>query len=106
MNLERFLSIESGLFNVGIAMYMISMVLYFLFFIIKSEKYGRYATFFVKIAFMFHTVALIARGIGAQRVPLTNQYEFATSFAWGIALCFIIFEKNTTLRPWEPLLHL
>lgn len=98
MNLEKFLSIESGLFNVGIAMYMISMVLYFLFFIIKSEKYGKYATFFVKIAFIFHTIALIARGIGAQRVPLTNQYEFATSFAWGIALCFIIFEKKYNFR--------
>lgn len=98
MELQRFLQVESSFFNVCIAMYIISMVLYFLFFVMKNENHGKYATFFVKIGFIFHTIAIIARGIGAERLPLTNQYEFATSFAWGIALCFIIFEHKYNFR--------
>lgn len=98
MGMERYLSIESTMFNITIGMYLVSMVLYFLFFTMKKEKMGNYATQIVRIGFLFHTIALIARTIGAGRLPLTNQYEFATSFAWGIALCFIIFEKKYDFR--------
>lgn len=94
MELQRFLQIENSFFNIAITSYIVSMVLYFLFFVIKKESYGKYGSFFVKIALVFHTAAIIARGFGANRIPLTNQYEFATSFAWGIALCFIIFEQK------------
>ncbi len=90
--MEKYLTIESGFFNVTVALYLISMILYFIFFTMKKEKIGRYASYVIRTALVFHTIALIARGIGAGRVPLTNQYEFATSFAWGIALCFIYFE--------------
>lgn len=98
MPMEKFLSIENISFNISVAMYMISVILYFLFFSIRNEKYGKYGGYFVKIAFVFHTFALIARGIGAQRMPLTNQYEFATSFAWGISLCFILFEGKYNFK--------
>jgi len=98
MELQKFLQLESSFFNVCIVMYIISMVLYFLFFVMKNEGYGKYATFFVKAGFIFHTIAIASRGIGAERLPLTNQYEFATSFAWGIALCFIIFEHKYNFR--------
>lgn len=98
MDMERFLNIESVMFNITIAMYLISTVLYFIFFAMKKEKMGNYATQIVKIGLAFHTLALAARWIGAGRIPLTNQYEFATSFAWGIALCFVIFEKKFDFR--------
>lgn len=98
MNMERLLSIESVMFNIAIAIYLISTVLYFIFFAMKKEKTGNYAIQLVKIALVFHTLALVARTIGAGRLPLTNQYEFATSFAWGIALCFVIFEKKFNFR--------
>jgi cytochrome c-type biogenesis protein CcsB len=98
MSAEKYLNIESTMFNIAVGMYLISMVLYFVFFTVKNEKMGNYATQIIKFAFLFHTLALIARTIGAGRVPLTNQYEFATSFAWGIALCFIFFEKKYDFR--------
>lgn len=98
MGVEKYLNIESTIFNIAVAMYLISMVLYFIFFTVKNEKMGNYATQIIKLAFLFHTLALVARTIGAGRVPLTNQYEFATSFAWGIALCFIFFEKKYDFR--------
>ncbi len=94
MNLERYIQLESSLFNVSITMYGISMVLYFLFFVMRGEKYGRYATLLIRLGWLFHTIALITRGLAAGRLPLTNQYEFATCFAWGVALCFIIFEHK------------
>lgn len=98
MGAEKYLNIESTIFNIAVAMYLISMVLYFIFFTVKNEKMGNYATQIIKLAFLFHTLALVARTIGSGRVPLTNQYEFATSFAWGIALCFIFFEKKYDFR--------
>lgn len=98
MGAEKYLNIESTMFNIAVGMYLISMVLYFVFFTVKNEKMGNYATQIIKFAFLFHTLALVARTIGAGRVPLTNQYEFATSFAWGIALCFIFFEKKYDFR--------
>ncbi|CAK7034784.1 c-type cytochrome biogenesis protein CcsB [Tissierella carlieri] len=93
-----FLRIESTLFYGAIGLYLASMIMYFIFFVSKTEKAGNIGSFIIKIGFGLHTLALISRGIGAGRVPLTNQYEFATSFAWGIALCFIIFENKYSFR--------
>lgn len=92
--MNNLLSLEGWLFNIAVVGYLLSTVIYFLFFVNKNEKLGKYGNVIIKIAFVFHTLALIARGVGAKRVPLTNQYEFATSFAWGIALCFIIFQRK------------
>ncbi|NTW72543.1 MAG: cytochrome c biogenesis protein CcsA, partial [Eubacteriaceae bacterium] len=98
MAAEKFLTIESMFFYGAIIGYIGASVMYFIFFIMKNEKFGVYGSVVIKGAFLFHTLALIARGIGAGRVPLTNQYEFATSFAWGIALCFIYFERKYSFR--------
>lgn len=86
-----FLQIENIIFTAAVVMYILSMVLYFIFFSLKQEKMAGFANKAIIIAFVLHTVALIARGIGAGHLPLTNQYEFATSFAWGICLCYLIF---------------
>ena len=91
MNSEQFLQIENVLFTAAMVLYLISMVLYAVFFTMKKEKAGKIAGLITVVAFLFHTAALVVRGIGAGRLPLTNQYEFATSFSWGICLCFLIF---------------
>lgn len=91
MNSEQFLQIENVLFTAAMVLYLISMVLYAVFFTMKKEKAGKIAGFVTLAAFLFHTAALVVRGVGAGRLPLTNQYEFATSFSWGICLCFLIF---------------
>ena len=85
---------ESVLFYVTMALYLASMILYFVFFALKQEKTAKIAGWAMLLGFVFHTAALIVRAIGAGRLPLTNQYEFATSFAWGIALCSIIFLRR------------
>lgn len=58
---------------------------------------GKIAKNIFLIAFISHTLALVVRGINAGRIPLSNQYEFATAFAWGIALCYLIFERKFNL---------
>ena len=91
MNSEWFLNVENVLFTGAMVAYLVSMVLYFVFFAMKNEKAGKIAGWVIAAGFVLHTAALLVRGIGAGRLPLTNQYEFATSFAWGICLCFLIF---------------
>ncbi len=89
--MDKFLEIENILFTITMILYFAAMILYFVFFAVKKERAGRIASIITIVAFVLHTAALVTRGIGAGRLPLTNQYEFATSFAWGICLCFLIF---------------
>ncbi len=91
MNAELFLNVENTMFTIAMAAYLASMVLYALFFVLKKDKSGKIADIIVAAAFAFHTAALVTRGIGAGRLPMTNQYEFATSFAWGICACYLVF---------------
>ena len=91
MGSEKFLSAENTLFTAAMVFYFAAMVLYFVFFAMKKEKAGKAARLILSAGFLLHTAALICRGIGAGRLPLTNQYEFATSFAWGICLVCLVF---------------
>ena len=91
MGNEVFLSAENILFTVSMIGYFITMILFFVFFAMKNEKAGSTAAYLLSACFGVHTVALVVRTIGAGRLPLTNNYEFATSFAWGIALVSLIF---------------
>lgn len=91
---DSFVQIENVFFTITVGCYLLSMVIYFVSFVTKSEKVAKYASYGVRVGFLVHTAAIVARGIGAGRVPLANQYEFATAFAWGIALIFMLFERK------------
>ena len=91
MNSDMFLNIENVLFTAAMVLYLAAMALYFIFFVMKNAKFAKTGGCVIGIAFVLHTAALLVRGIGAGRLPLTNQYEFATSFAWGICLCYLVF---------------
>ncbi len=89
---------ETILFTVAALLYLLSAVLYILFFALKKEKPGQIAGFSMLAAFVIHTAALAVRSIGAGRLPFSNQYEFATSFAWGVALAFLMFARKPRYR--------
>lgn len=91
MNLLR---VETLIFYAVVLCYFASGLLYFIFAFMKKERCGTWATWVMLGGFLLHTAALVVRGVNAGRLPLTNQYEFATSFAWGIALVFLIFAKK------------
>ncbi len=98
MDSSQFLAIENTLFTAVMVLYLVSMVLYFVFFAMKNEKAAQLAGWVITAAFVLHTAALVVRGVGARRLPMTNQYEFATSFAWGICLCFLVFVRKYHFR--------
>lgn len=91
------LKLENILFYISLFGYLVSMVLFILLFVNKTEKWGLRGKNVLTIAFIAHTFALGVRWVNAGRIPLSNQYEFATAFAWGIALCYLMFERKYKL---------
>ncbi|WP_026476342.1 c-type cytochrome biogenesis protein CcsB [Alkaliphilus transvaalensis] len=86
--------LENQSFNITLVVYTIAMICYFVFFLFRKEMMADYGSLMIKIGLVFHTVSLTTRAVEAARLPLSNQYEFATSFAWGIAICFFEFERR------------
>ena len=80
------LQVENVLFYIVIVCYFAATLLYFLFIALKKDGVAKAAALVQTVGFALHTAALVCRGLGAGRLPLTNQYEFATSFAWGLCL--------------------
>lgn len=91
MAAESFLQIENVLFTITMLLYFAALVIYFVFVAARKEQLAKVAGMLQGAGFVLHTIALITRGIGAGRLPLTNQYEFATSFAWGLCLVSLVF---------------
>ena len=85
------LKVENTLFTIVMLVYFAAMILYFTYIAAKKEGLARLAVALQCFGFALHTAALVCRGIGAGRLPLTNQYEFATSFAWGLCLVSLVF---------------
>ncbi len=85
------LAVENTLFTIVMLLYFAAMILYFIFIAVKKDPIAKVAIGLQLFGLVLHTAALVCRGIGARRLPLTNQYEFATSFAWGLCLVSLIF---------------
>lgn len=79
-------------FIIAIILYVLSCFAYITLITFRNLKYSKYASWFVRGGLIFHTIAIFTRTVEAGRLPLTSQYEFATCFAWGISLTFIIYE--------------
>ena len=85
------LQVENVLFTLVMVICFASMILYFAFIAARRDGLARAAVILQAAGLALHTAALVCRGVAAGRLPLTNQYEFATSFAWGVSLVSLIF---------------
>ena len=85
---------ESILFVVTLATYFVTMLLYFLYIAIKKPTLSVLATRVQLAALLVHTAAIVLRGILMGRLPMANQYEFSTAFAWALALVSLIFIRK------------
>ena len=85
------LQVENTLFTIVMISYFAAMIAYFVYVASKKDIISKVAFGIQVFGFVLHTAAIICRGIGAGRLPLTNQYEFATSFAWGLCLLSLVF---------------
>lgn len=87
MNLVQF---EEAAFMLAFILYTASSIAFFVHVALKKDKVGQYAIWAATIGFLVHNVAIIARIIESQRLPFSNQFEFANSFTWGIVLCYLV----------------
>ena len=88
-----------ALFFAALAVYAVAVVLQFTGTAFKKEKLLKLAWYVFLAAFALHTVFLVARGVAAKRIPLSNQFEFANAFAWGVAL-MLIFIRGRMKADW------
>ncbi len=91
--------LESSAFIVALVCYFIASVLY----VIaggqkKGPAAGRAAFYSMVLAFVLHSMTLVARTVGAGRPPFTNMYEFTSLFAWGMALAFLFVDRRYAVR--------
>ncbi|MEP7035302.1 MAG: c-type cytochrome biogenesis protein CcsB [Actinomycetota bacterium] len=59
---------------------------------------AQYGTYFTVLALVFLTACLFFLTIGTGHGPFTNQYEFSVSFAWGILVAYVYFERRYHVR--------
>ena len=88
------IQVENALFYGVLLLYFGAMILYFVFVAAKKEGVGKLAQGVQLLGLVLHTGAIVLRGIAAGRLPMTNQYEFATAFAWGLCLVSLIFIRR------------
>lgn len=89
---------ETNFFNLTFALYVVSTLLYFFYLLGSRERTGKLATGAAFGGLICHTVALVLRTVEAGRAPLSNQFEFANVFAWGIVLCYLFLEWRHNFR--------
>ena len=68
-----------------VALYFVASVLQFAAVSFKKDGLRKASWIVFVIGLLAHTGYLVARGIMVHRLPLSNQFEFACSFAWGVA---------------------
>lgn len=78
------------LFFIILGLYFLAVILQFLAAAFQKDALKKAAMAVFWGAFALHSVFLVLRGVIAQRLPLSNQFEFANAFAWGISLLLII----------------
>ncbi len=81
---------EQAFFTIAFILYTASAIGFFVFLAMKKEKVGSSAVNLAVLGFAIHTIAIVLRVIESGRLPFSNQFEFATSFTWGIVLCYLV----------------
>ena len=83
------------LFFSGLVLYFAAVVAHLLGLAFRSEKITKIAWPVYYAAFALNAAYMVARGIAAHRLPLANQFEFATAFAWCVGLMAIVLHRRT-----------
>ena len=62
---------------------------------LRKDGLTRAARLIFLVGFLLHTAFSIWRGIAAGRLPMANQFEFASGFAWAAAaLGFFLYKRH------------
>ena len=85
----------NGLFFAALIAYFVATVLELGGMVFKKEKITKAAWFLFVAGAVCNTAYLAVRGVIAGRLPLSNQFEFSTAFAWGIAVMLIALQTKS-----------
>jgi cytochrome c-type biogenesis protein CcsB len=88
------------LFFSALATYLIASIIQFVGAAFKKEGIKDIAWWLSILGFALLTVYMVLRGIEAKRLPMSNQFEFATAFAWGVGLLNILLHLKLK-QDWE-----
>jgi cytochrome c-type biogenesis protein CcsB len=88
--MTNLVQMEELFFMIAFAAYTISAIAFFVYVALKKDKVGKAAVMLTIGGFLFHNIAMVLRVMESGRLPFTNQFEFASSFTWGIVLCYIV----------------
>ncbi len=80
----------NGLFFGILIAYFAATALQFAAVAFKKEMLEKAAWYVFLAAVAAHTVYVVVRGVMAHRVPLSNQFEFATAFSLGVSLLLVV----------------
>ena len=81
-------------FFAALIVYFAASVLQFIGSALKKDGLNKIARVAFGLGFLLHTGYTVWRGFTAGRLPLANQFEFASGFAWAIAaLGFFLYWK-------------
>ncbi|HYJ13266.1 MAG TPA: cytochrome c biogenesis protein CcsA [Thermomicrobiales bacterium] len=58
-----------------------------------SDASGRFGSMLTVFGAFFAFLAILFRGIAADRVPLSNMYEFSLMFTFALAVCYLVIER-------------
>jgi cytochrome c-type biogenesis protein CcsB len=58
-----------------------------------SAGAGRFGSMLAAFGAFFAFLAILFRGIAAERVPLSNMFEFSLTFVFAISIMYLIFER-------------
>ena len=82
------------LFFTPLVLFFLAVVLGFFGILFHKERVSRLSWWLFLGGTAVLTGYLAARGVAAGRLPLSNQFEFATAFAWGIAVMLIAVQTR------------
>ena len=82
------------LFFAGLILYFAAAVLELVGVVFKKSPITKTAWWIFLLGAVCNTAYIVIRGVLARRLPLSNQFEFATAFAWGIAVMLIIMQTK------------
>ena len=89
------------LFTVSLMAYFAATLLCFAGTAFRKEGVKKAALLVLLIAVAAHLIYVVWRGIAAHRLPLANQFEFATMFALMVAIfTLVLYYRNRTRMEW------
>ncbi len=82
--------LDISLFWMAFWVYLISFLVFVVFFAVRSRLPGRIAVILFFAALVLHTIGIIARWRFFGHIPLATMFEYSLVLSWIIALSFVL----------------